>query len=323
MRNSLRFQILISIAWIALLCGGCSTAAAQAAARNSPDLKAAEEAYTARQWPRAEELYAALTRQSPDSARLWFRLGVAQRGNHHFDAALQSFARARNLGAGKGLLPSVVDYEVAETLAGSGDTDKALQQLKAAADGGFFQPDRLANDPEWEALRQKPEFVALARQVHHNAMPCDDPEFRQFDFWLGDWDVVSTQDGIPRGTSHIAREMDGCAVWENWSSAGSPYFGKSYNTYNAALRRWEQFWVDNMAGTMFFHGELKDGVMDYWTEDIPQPNGTPLRRHLQFFNLGPDKVRQFSQGSRDGGKTWAVEYDLTYNRHASTATGTR
>lgn len=54
--------------------------------------------------------------------------------------------------------------------------------------------------------------------------------------------------------------------------------------------------------------------MDYWTDEIPQPDGTKLKRHLQFIKLGPDKVRQFSQGSNDGGKTWFVEYDFTYNR---------
>jgi len=43
-------------------------------------------------------------------------------------------------------------------------------------------------------------------------------------------------------------------------------------------------------------------------------DGTKLKRQLQFFPLGPDKVRQFSQGSTDGGKTWTVEYDFTYIR---------
>lgn len=319
MRNLRLCKVLTSLAVLCLLYGSPSAAPAQ----DNADLAAADEAYTAKQWPRAEELYAALTQQSPDTARFWFRLGVAQRGNQHFDAALQSFDRAGRLGAGKGLPAFVVDYEVAQTLAGRGDQNSALEKLKAAADGGFFQTDRLASDREWEALRHKPEFVAIAGQVRHNAAPCEDAEYHQFDFWLGDWDVVSTLDGVSRGTSHIAREMDGCAVWENWKSAGTPYYGKSYNTYNAALHRWEQFWVDNMAGTIFFHGELKDGVMDYWTDDIPQPGGPALRRHLQFFNLGPEKVRQFSQGSRDGGKTWTVEYDLTYNRRSPTSPGTR
>ncbi len=54
--------------------------------------------------------------------------------------------------------------------------------------------------------------------------------------------------------------------------------------------------------------------MDFYTDEIPQPDGTRLKRHLQFFNLGSDKVRQFSQSSTNGGQTWKVEYDLTYNR---------
>ena len=103
-------------------------------------------------------------------------------------------------------------------------------------------------------------------------------------------------------------------VQENWKSHNSPYAGRSYNIYNASLKRWEQYWVDNIGGNIFFYGGLKDGVMDYWTDDLPQPDGTKLKRHLQFFKLGPDSVRQFSQGSSDGGKSWQVEYDFTYIR---------
>jgi len=57
--------------------------------------------------------------------------------------------------------------------------------------------------------------------------------------------------------------------------------------------------------------------MDFYTADNPQPNGTTLKRHLQFIPQGPDAVRQFSQGSTDHGKTWTVEYDFTYNRKKS------
>jgi len=157
--------------------------------------------------------------------------------------------------------------------------------------------------------------AAVPKAVQH-ANPCDDDQFRQFDFWLGDWDVASAGDGIHRGSSHISKEMNGCLVWENWTSAGSSYFGKSYNTWNPNLKRWEQYWVDTSAGVMFFHGTRKDNVMDYWTDDVPQTTGGTLLRHLQFFNLGPDKVRQWSQGSSDGGKTWHTEYDLIYTRIA-------
>ena len=37
------------------------------------------------------------------------------------------------------------------------------------------------------------------------APPCDAPEFRQFDFWLGEW-TVTKPDGQLAGTNRISRE---------------------------------------------------------------------------------------------------------------------
>jgi hypothetical protein len=54
--------------------------------------------------------------------------------------------------------------------------------------------------------------------------------------------------------------------------------------------------------------------MDLYTDGIPQAGGKVLQRRLRFYNLGADRVRQFSEGSTDDGKTWTVEYDFTYNR---------
>ena len=99
-----------------------------------------------------------------------------------------------------------------------------------------------------------------------------------------------------------------------FTPGGMGHAGKSYNTFNSDLKRWEQFWVDDTAGMIHFYVHLKDGVMDYWTDEIPQPDGTKLKRHLQFIPPGTGQVRQFSQGSTDGGNTWTVEYDLTYHR---------
>ena len=298
---------------------GLMMAGAQAPAGAGAAASEADAAYTQHDWTRAEGLYASLSKAEPENARYWYRLGVCERADRHYAPALEAFRKAGELGAGKGLQKSLVDYELATTYVAMGDTANALKLLKDSADGGFLQVSRIESDPEWKALRSDQQFIALAKVVRHNAAPCEDPAFSQFDFWVGDWDVASTADGVARGTSHVSKEMGGCVVWENWTSAGSPYFGKSYNTYNVNLKRWEQYWVDNFAGVMFFHGNVKDNVMDYWTDDVPQPDGQTLRRHLQFFNLGQGKVRQFSQGSSDGGKTWHVEYDLTYTRHPDAA----
>lgn len=279
--------------------------------------EAADKAYVAQNWTEAEKQYADLTKQQPDNARFWYRLGVAARGDKHFDASLEALQKAKSLGVGRGLPAFLADYEIATTYAGMGDSAHALETLKSSANAGFMMPSRLQNDAEWTSLRTNNQFIALSKEVQHNAAPCDDAEFKQFDFWIGDWAVTSAVDGVHRGDSHISKEMGGCVVWENWTSLGSPYFGKSYNTWNPNLKRWEQYWVDTSAGVMFFHGELKNNIMDYWTDDVPQTGGGTLLRHLQFFNLGPDKVRQFSQGSNDSGKTWHTEYDFIYARVAA------
>jgi tetratricopeptide (TPR) repeat protein len=307
----LRFVIVCVSALLSL------AASAQAPPASDPAVTAADKAYTAQNWTEAEPQYSALTKQQPDNARFWYRLGTAARGNKHYDVALEAFQKAKTLGVGKGLPVWLSDYEIATTYAGKGDPAQALENLKTAANAGFLRPSRLENDSEWNAVRSNERFIALAKQAQHNANPCGDAEFKQFDFWVGDWDVASAADGVQRGSSHISKEMNGCVVWENWTSAGSPYFGKSYNTWNPNLKRWEQYWVDTGAGVMFFHGNLKDNVMDYWTDDVPQANGGTLLRHLQFFNLGADKVRQFSQGSTDGGKAWHTEYDFIYTRVAA------
>ncbi|HMG85979.1 MAG TPA: tetratricopeptide repeat protein [Terracidiphilus sp.] len=292
-------------------------ASPQSPTPNDAAAVAADKAYSSQNWTDAETQYSALTQLSPTTARFWYRLSISARHNKDFDVAINAMQKAKTLGAANGLPAFIADYEIADIYAAMGDSDRALASLKASADGGFSQPARLTGDVEWSSLRRNPRFIELSKQVQHNAAPCEDPDFRSFDFWVGDWDVASAATGVHQGSSHVAKEMGACVLWENWTSAGGPYFGKSYNTWNVNLKRWEQYWVDNAAGVIFFHGGVKDGVMDYWTDDVPQSTGGTLLRHLQFFNLAPDKVRQFSQGSNDGGKTWHVEYDLVYTRQTS------
>lgn len=311
-------QIAVLLA-IHLLSRSLQPQVAAAASSSVSADAAADKAYSQQQWSLAESQYQQLTSQDPDNARYWYRLGVSARAGLHYALALQAFQQAKVHGTGKGLPAFLADYELASTYAASGDAPRALAALKASADGGFSQPTRLEKDVEWNSLRSDPRFTSLFKQVQRNAAPCDPPEFHQFDFWLGDWDVYSASGGPQQGSSHIASTMGGCVVWENWTSASSSYFGKSYNTYNNNLHRWEQYWVDNAAGVIFFHGNLNNGVMDYWTDEIPQPNGQKLQRHLQFIPLAPGKVRQFSQASVDGGRTWNTEYDFVYIQHVPAA----
>ena len=83
------------------------------------------------------------------------------------------------------------------------------------------------------------------------------PEFRQFDFWLGRWEV-HTPDGKLAGVNRIEREYGGCVVHEHYDT-GKGYTGESLNIYDAARKVWHQSWVDS-SGTLL----LLDGRFVGW-----------------------------------------------------------
>jgi len=137
----------------------------------------ADAAYQRHDWQSAQKLYEALTHESAGNARYWYRLGVAERGNRHYAPALEAFRKAGELGVGKGLQKPLLDYELATTYSAMGDREKALTLLKSAAEEGFMQDDRLDSDAEWNTLRNDQQFADSAKEVKHNAHPCQDPEF--------------------------------------------------------------------------------------------------------------------------------------------------
>ena len=271
----------------------------------------AAAAYDAKDWAKSAKLYGQIVLTGP-SPRAWYRLGASLNKIGENDKAIEAFEK----GLAIGLPPQFGEYGIAVVFVSKKDKDKAFEHLEKAAQNGLGQPDQLSADPDLADLKSDPRFAKIVAEVEHNQNPCVHMvENRQFDFWLGEWNVVTTQGATPAGDSKIELILGDCVIQENWTSAGNiGYAGKSYNTYNSALKRWEQYWVDNAAGNIFFYGGLKDGVMDYWTDEIPQPGGAKLKRHLQFIKINPDTVRQFSRGSNDDGKTWFVEYDFTYNR---------
>lgn len=154
---------------------------------------------------------------------------------------------------------------------------------------------------------------ALAQTQPPPPRSCEqDPAFRKFDFWVGDWDVQPT--GAPRApvgaSSRVEKILNGCVIFENWEP-GPGGAGKSFNIYNSVTKKWEQYWVDATGRITHYIGEFRDdGNLYYEAEQF----GTTHRIRMTFFNQGPDQVRQLGHITRDGGKTWNVTFDLTYIR---------
>ena len=64
--------------------------------------------------------------------------------------------------------------------------------------------------------------------------PCQCPEQRQFDFWVGDGELTGPAGTQVVGHSHIEAILGGCVIAEHWSSgSGGASDGKSFNIFNA------------------------------------------------------------------------------------------
>lgn len=133
-------------------------------------------------------------------------------------------------------------------------------------------------------------------------------ENHQFDFWLGEWDVLD--DGRKIAESSIQRFAGSCAVLESYSQPDG-YSGKSINFYDGTLKKWRQTWVDRIGTVSEFTGELKDGAMQLAGETHTR-NGTVVLRKMTVGTIDPNRVRQSSERSSDGGKTWQKAYDFEY-----------
>jgi ketosteroid isomerase-like protein len=154
--------------------------------------------------------------------------------------------------------------------------------------------------------------------THAQKLPCSNPQFRQFDFWIGEWEAFGVK-GAKAGDSKITVLLDSCVILEEWTSAGAQqgliYTGKSFNSYNTATKQWQQTWTDNTGNTTeFLRGEGSEGKIIYYADKVGSPDGKIFMRRLTFTKLSNDKVRQLGERSDDDGKTWATEYDLEYRR---------
>jgi hypothetical protein len=147
-----------------------------------------------------------------------------------------------------------------------------------------------------------------------NAPPqrCDTPEFRQFDFWIGDWDV--TTNGQPAGTNLITLEEDGCVIHEHWKGSRGGT-GQSFNFYTRTSKQWRQTWIDNSGNPLDLYGEYRDRKMTL-TGKTPAARGSVIQR-ITFFDNPDGTVRQLWESSTDDGKTWVVAFDGLYRKRTS------
>jgi hypothetical protein len=86
---------------------------------------------------------------------------------------------------------------------------------------------------------------------------CSTAEYRQFDFWIGDWDTFEMEE--PNGPSIARAEItpivSGCALHERYEQSDG-LVGDSILSFDPVRRQWQQTWITNRGSNMVLWGEL-------------------------------------------------------------------
>jgi hypothetical protein len=280
-------------------------------AQTNPLQQAANDAWNKRDYARAVDAYRVLVRADTTLIPPQMRLGVSLIAIGQYGEAKTHFAAAEKLGAPV----TQTAFGMALSFAGEGKMDDAFRELRRATDAGLpLVPIPGDSMPIMQKVREDARFADFAAALDRNARPCMyDQKYREFDFWIGTWDVQPRgQPNAPPARNVISSMDAGCVVFESWTAPGSE--GQSFNIYDRSRGKWFQTWVDKSGGLHEYSGEYRDNAMRYEGESSGPPRGTTRQKtRLTFFRIAPDTVRQFSEVQRPDG-SWVTNYDLIYTR---------
>jgi hypothetical protein len=150
--------------------------------------------------------------------------------------------------------------------------------------------------------------------LHNPVSPqgaCTSAEHRQFDFWIGTWNVVNAS-GQSLGTNRIERILNGCVLYESWSGATGSR-GHSFNTFDPGDNKWHQTWVDSEGTTLVLAGGLINGEMVLEGERRLR-DGTRQLERITWTPNADGTIRQLWQASQSSGMRWTIVFDGLYRR---------
>ncbi len=132
--------------------------------------------YSQKRYGRAITQYRRALLLNPEAAAVWSNLGTAYYARKRFPEMADAYAKAisidpavfeaRNVPGTQMQDRGVEDkaryhFEMAKVYAKSGKADLALQYLRKALEEGFKDKEKIAKEPEFEAMRETPEFKEL------------------------------------------------------------------------------------------------------------------------------------------------------------------
>jgi len=142
---------------------------------------------------------------------------------------------------------------------------------------------------------------------------CAAPNYRQFDFWIGDWDVFDVDNlAIKVARVRVEAILNRCVLHETYEGTNG-HQGQSFSIFDASRQVWHQSWVTNDGQFLVVEGGMQAGAMILNGADRTA-NGKE-RRVRGIWKLVNEGVRESATRSTDGGVTWQPWFDLLFRPH--------
>jgi hypothetical protein len=141
---------------------------------------------------------------------------------------------------------------------------------------------------------------------------CSSPEYRQFDFWLGDWDAIEVGSTTPEARVKVTSVLEGCAVREEYDATDG-HKGESLSIYDKSRNAWHQSWFTNRGQFLAIEGRFTAGAMVLTGSD--QTTNGKRRLVRGMWKPEGNNVRETAWRSTDNGKTWEPWFDLEFHPH--------
>lgn len=302
----MRSGLALALAAMMIPGDGHSGNAAQSTSEDDKSSRArrASKALESQDWNEAATQLQRIVKADDNDGRAWFYLGYALHGGGRLDEAIAAHARATEFEQYR----NVALYNWACALALKGETDAAIEKLTEAIDKGFVHRSDIQSDTDLDSLHDHPDFPSLRQRA---MLPRKDSPMvlRQFDFWVGDWEVVNDE-GKFVGRNRITKDEQGYLITEKWTNSDGGT-GTSINFYDPGEKKWKQTWVDATGNVIQYIGEFADGAMRM-TGQFTRNNGSVSLSRLVLQPLPGGEISQLIEQSDDEGETWSTYFSGTY-----------
>ena len=266
---------------------------------------AANDAFQKKDWASAAAAYQKIVSIEEKNAGAHYRLGIALLNLDRADDARKALEAAMSISANP-----VFGLALARSYARTGQKEKMYEIFERSLALGGMSAESLNDQKDFAAVKAEPKFVEYAKKLDGVANPCRArPEYRQFDFWIGEW-APQNPAGLTVGTSSIQLILGSCVIFENWNTPVSS--GKSFNLFDARDGKWHQTWVDARGNITHYVGGLEGDKMVLVSEAVT--NGRKTLNRMTFAKVENGNVRQHGETSTDDGKTWSTTFDFKYVR---------